>query len=450
MKKTVLFGIFTLLNYAFVNAADYESEFYEYIEHERYSQADSILSVWRKVAPHDPELVAADFNLLVNQARQSVIELTADISNDEKNGDILQLTDSVGNVVGHIKDSVVWNDSIYEKALGVIDHGIEAYPRRLDFRLGKAWAESEREHWAQVVVIIENILNKSEVTDFDWLWTEDEPLGQMARSVVGDAVFAYLSQMANESADSTISLLKPLAERTLYVFPQDCKILNLIASLCAEENDFGQSLVYLQKAHEECPDDGLIAGNIAYLYYMMGDKDSAIRLYKEIIVNERYEDNVIENAKIMLASLEGQNVMTKYEYFFRYLPSIARQIDPYSEQAVIFEEPEIINTKMTGYNQFKSPFEDNEIHSDAFEVDEMRIYVWTFPEPADITECLYVAFIPDSDGFNVFTLEKSIEDMWVIGHMKSGKHFNYGHIPVPDDVSGFLMALREKKLLKMK
>lgn len=139
--------------------------------------------------------------------------------------------------------------------------------------------------------------------------------------------------------------------------------------------------------------------------------------------------------------------MPEYFYFFRYMPQIAEQVT----SAASLLDIKMINSQIPASNKLRSPFADTDITvDDITQLDgEPKVVVWTFPMPKKIPMCRYIAFVADGKGkHKILTLEKSLEDYWIVGTMKGTEHSNFGDVPYPDDAAAFVEALRKKKLLK--
>ena len=139
--------------------------------------------------------------------------------------------------------------------------------------------------------------------------------------------------------------------------------------------------------------------------------------------------------------------MKPYTYFFNYLPGIA-EITTVETGAEVLSTPETLNSIYPSYNEFKSPFADSDITVTPITIGDRTIYVWKFPEPTEMPLCLYVAFVPSDGHYKIYTLERSLNNLWVIGSMNEGSHSNYGNIPEsPTSADEFVNLLEAIKLL---
>lgn len=437
MKKLALF---VLAAAAFgVAASDYNSSFNAWISDGCYEQADSVLRLWESQSPDDPELYPARFNYFMNRARSSVLVLNGA---DGVGEDELVFRDSAGTVAGSIGSGSVWNDSLFALAMQTIDKGIEAYPLRLDFRLGKAAAAELCSSWGDVAGTVEGVLELTGRKGTRWCWTGGGELGDSAKEMVADAAFDYLRRLYSSDDAEALGLVGPLGDKILKVFPKDDRTLNLMGAASYDRGDAKSALSYFDRAAKAAPDDAVPLCNMAYMHYEQGDTSKALKLCRKVIAGAEFD----EESKRFASDLERKittpvKAMRPYDYFFRWLPSMAAQI-PADDGERYMSVPGVLNTKVPEMNGLTSPFEDSVITVEAVECDGLTVYVWTFPEPKMPPLCLYVAFVPQNGRFRVYTLELSLEDMWVLGGMGGTAHSNYGVVERPADASGFAGILK--------
>jgi len=151
------------------------------------------------------------------------------------------------------------------------------------------------------------------------------------------------------------------------------------------------------------------------------------------------------NHEEMTEKTDSLRNIKPYQYFFHYLPTIAKELDCHNMADFFLKDPWRVNTKVLRDSGMRSPFTDDQI-----KVDYMGegIYIWRFPEPKEVTECLYVAFIPAEGHYDYYTLEKSIFVDWMIGSQDESGHSNYGEAPTPKDPADFLRLIKERALEK--
>ncbi|MDE7386407.1 MAG: hypothetical protein K2N28_04655, partial [Muribaculaceae bacterium] len=426
-------------------ATDYRTQFNELLAAEKFNAADSVLTLWEAESPGDAEVMIAKFNLLFNTSQFTTIILGP---KSEMKGEYILLNDSLGHPARGIGKYSEWDDSLYNAAINVIDSAIVQWPDRLDMRWGKAKAESMREHWTEVADIVHAVLDRSAETNYAWTWTDRVSLGDSVTVAVHDGAYDYMRMTLETQSDENLSIADSLARHIIELYPNDCFTLNVIGGICVYRQDFEGALHYFTRADETCPGDGLIATNIAYNYLMSGNEEKALELYTSIADNPIYDNDTHEIARRMIAYINKDfEELKPYTYFFNYLPGIAG-ITTVETGAEVLSTPETLNSVYPTYNEFKSPFADSDITVTPVTVGDSTIYVWKFPEPTEMPLCLYVAFVPSDGHYKIYTLERSLNNFWVIGSMNEGSHSNYGNITeCPASADEFVNLLEANKLL---
>lgn len=439
MKKLLFLALAAAAVAAF--ATDYPTMFNDAIAAGRLEQADSLLKQWEASDPADAELYPARFNLLLNRARYSMVELSDDTLPD---GAAFILTDSAGNKVGSMAEREMRDDSIYSLAIAEISRGIDAWPDRLDFRLGKAGAASFFDRWDTVAATVGAVLDRG---DENWRWTGGALLGDSAKSIISNAVFDYVRDMYMADDSAALASAAWLGDKGLARFPENAELLNLMGGIAFGAGDAAAALRYMERASELRPCDGLVRYNIAYVCSVEGDTARALSLCREMTES----DCIDEESKEMAAALE-QRISTPlepiplYDYFFRWLPAVADQAMA-ADADWLFGAPELVNDEISTRNGLRSPFASADIEVSKLEAGGREMYVWTFPMPTEVPMCRYVAFVPGGDGVAYYTFEKSIDGYWVTGTMSEGAHANFGGIDVlPADAAAFAKLLAETVL----
>lgn len=444
MKKSAF--IFLLLSSAIylpVLAEKYVSEFNAWLLDGNYAAADSVLRLWESATPDDPELYSARFNYRINQSREEILVLSGDTNPD---GEHLVLTDSAGMEAGSISSRTLWNDSIMELAMCEIDRGIAACPDRLDFRLGKAYAAAVSGRYALCAHTMEAMLERCANNGFAWLTAGNQPQDS-ARSLVADACFERLRDIATAETDDSDDIARDLAANILELFPDDARVLNIAGALAVAADNTEQALQYFDAAIKAAPDDPLLLLNKAYLLHQCDDDEAAIQICNDVAANPDFDrewrDEAVEMAK---QYSQPRQKMEPYYYFFRYLPMVAQQIHDAGAPFDI----SLINSRIPRANDLISPFADDEISATTVRHGDREITVWTFPEPDDVPLCLYVAFVPakGDEPSRFLTLEKSFENRWVMGMQQADSHSNFGDIDRPSSPEKFVRTLAKRGIIK--
>ncbi len=138
-----------------------------------------------------------------------------------------------------------------------------------------------------------------------------------------------------------------------------------------------------------------------------------------------------------------------YEYFFRFLPMVASQINESLAQQVL-SDPAEINTRLTAAIGVISPFRNDQIKSEKFDRNGTTVYVWTYPEPTECPIPLYAAFVPSGQAFKVYFLERSIMTPWVVGSSDvNGNHASYNFFeqtPSAEEFASNVIEIEKKSV----
>lgn len=441
MKKliTLIFLAVTLS----LTADNYLDSFNATLREGNQQLADSILQVWARATPDDPDLFAARFNLLFNRAHSEIMVLSSDSSQTDEE---LILTDSTGNPAGYMYSKEIWDDSLVNRAFEEIDRGIASSPNRIDFRLGKAAAATIASRWKVAVDAIDGLLEQDARNGGKW-FNKGNVVQTNADTIIAEAVFERLGDIYNTESRAAVEYALPLADKAAERFSNDVRILNMAGGLNFGVGNNDAALKYFEKAARVAPDDAIPLTNIAYIHYQQGDTAKALEIYRRI-EKGNYDEESRNFAKQAISEITAPvKDMEEYSYFFNYLPRIAAQ----AESPTDFLDVELINSRIPSYNKQRSPFTDSDIKAEEISLPEKdaKIVVWTFPMPKKMPLCRYVAFVPDGKGkCKTLTLEKSLGDVWIVGTITDTGHTNFGEIPYPDNASAFVKALRKKNLLK--
>lgn len=410
MKKLLAFGFLTV---TLALAADnYQISFNACLSDGKLQAADSILDEWSRATPTDPELFPARFNLLLN----------------------------------HANSDATRRDSLVDCAFAEIDRGISAYPDRIDFRLCKAKAASVEGRWSAVIEAVDGMLDHDVENGGHWLGMGNTLLTNVD-TILADAVFERLGDIYSSDSRTVVNSALSTADKAAKRFGNDVRILNMAGNLNFGVANNDAALRYFEEAALIAPDDAIPLTNIGYIKYQQGDSVKALEIFRKIETGH-YDEESRNIARQMIAQITTpvQN-MPEYFYFFRYMPQIAEQVT----SAASLLDVKMINNQIPASNKLRSPFADTDIKVDDIpQLDgEPKVVVWTFPMPKKIPMCRYIAFVADGKGkHKILTLEKSLENYWIVGTMKDTEHSNFGDVPYPDDAAAFVEALRKKKLLK--
>lgn len=437
MKKSVIF-CFAAVG-AVAAATDYTTSFNTMIKEGEYERADSVLRLWQAEKPDDPELYPARFNYLLGRAHTSMLALNG--PGEAKEGDLV-LVDSTGAEAGSIGGISMWNDSIFALGIAEIDRGIKAYPWRLDFRLGRTAASAMHGDWLEVAGTMQEVLAMSKTGIGQWQWTGGEVLGDSAIMPVNEAAWDYICDFYEADAAPEKSLVfEDFGRSILDVFPSDKRVLNILGAYSHDVDNPKKALAYFKEASQADTTDALPLANMVYIYHQQGDTARALEICRKVAASACFDNSDKENFAAMEADiLTPVQQLPLYDYFFKWLPTVAAQISVSDGQQYL-SAPGALNTRLPELNKLRSPFTDGQITVEAVEREAGTVYVWRFPQPETIPMCLFVAFVPHGGKYAYYTVEKSLEDYWVLGQMNEGAHSNYGEVSCPANASNFVEQL---------
>ncbi|MDE7154032.1 MAG: hypothetical protein K2O00_06275 [Muribaculaceae bacterium] len=296
--KTFILAL-CLLSGFYASAQDYEKQFYELLEEKSYERADSIIKEWEAADKNNPEIFPARFNLLLWKSQNSIVVLD---SNPDVEESIWVLTDSAGKPAGSVYSSVTINDSIYYEGIKVIDQGIELFPDRLDFRLGKAAAYAYKEDWEKLSKTVIEILEHGEKNRNAWIWTGNEPLdAKDATTAVLESIHEYEGQLIDNY--NPMELL----DANLKYYPDDHIALNSKGAVLFLAGKSEEALEYIERAHKQTPEDPLVSYNIGYINMELGNKEKALTGFQLVLDNENASEEMKRSAQENIDILNGKN-----------------------------------------------------------------------------------------------------------------------------------------------
>lgn len=105
--------------------------------------------------------------------------------------------------------------------------------------------------------------------------------------------------------------------------------------------------------------------------------------------------------------------LTEYQFQFNWLPLVAESydVDEYKKLADL----ELMVDFLPQYNDYKAPYTSADIKAVIVPVGDLHAVVYEYSEPKEIPLCVYEVFMPVDGQFKIFTLEKSLENEWVLG-----------------------------------
>lgn len=245
-------------------AVDFNTPFNACLLDGKLKAADSILNVWSREAPDDPELFPARFNLMLNRARSEMLVLA---DKPAQNSESLVLNDSMGKTAGYLSGEVIWQDSIVDEGMREIDRSIAVYPDRIDFYLGKASAASLTGRWNLVVETLDDLLEREKVNGGQWL-TTGNVIDNNADTLLADAVYDRISDIYKSNSATATEGALPFVDKAAQRFAKDYRIINIAGAINFSLNRNEAAIKYFSEAINLAPDDAIPLNNIAFLYYL--------------------------------------------------------------------------------------------------------------------------------------------------------------------------------------
>lgn len=281
MHKTILMLFIILFSSNSWGQTNYE-KFKNLFKGKETDKIQVLLNDWRKLNPNDPELYTSEFNYYFSNSKKEVISLQQ--SNPKK--EAFQLTDSIGNVAGYLTSNLSYDQNKLDKALNVIDQGIEKFPDRLDMRFGKIYALGEIEDYKNFTKAIIQTIDYSLKNNNKWLWTENKKQDD-GENFMLKTVQTYLKQLYDTEDDNLLPNMIEMGEKVLKHYPNNIEILSTTSIALLLTENYDKAIIYLKKAEQINPKDFIVLNNIAQAYKIKGDKANSIKYYE---LTEKYRD----------------------------------------------------------------------------------------------------------------------------------------------------------------
>lgn len=143
-----------------------------------------------------------------------------------------------------------------------------------------------------------------------------------------------------------------------------------------------------------------------------------------------------------VVNVDSLPIVSVYYFENQYLSIVAPQVE--LSNSSIFADAEILNTLMPMELGFISPFKDEDIDIEQFEVDGKIVYIWKFPEPKYQEESLYMAFVPNGDVYKAYGISIGRTVDWQISTSYDYGFSSSGRVKRPDSARECLDLLIER------
>jgi tetratricopeptide (TPR) repeat protein len=276
MKRLVLLFCMVV---SFLHMYSQEKEIYlKLLNENKMTELKEHLDKWKISKKNDPEMFIGFFNYYVNLARNENIVVGG--KNPPKNDTVLSITDpKTGENIGYMYGEVHYDPYNSEKALQVINEGLQINPNRLDMHFGKAKLLEElhayklqKEHLLNVFIIGSQIKNK-------WLWSDNQAVSDTEDMIVG-AMHDYIAGWFNAGNEQAFYCIKDLSEALIKYYPKNAIGYNDCGLFYANTKDLVNAEKYFLLGFKYNSSDDIIIGNLAYLYESKNNINESIKYYK--------------------------------------------------------------------------------------------------------------------------------------------------------------------------
>ena len=264
-----------------------KEDFYKALQKGDTTDQIHILTAWERKDSQDAELFTAYFNYYYKKSQQEAVIL----SQQEFEGDELEVADSSGNIVGYIGSQTLFNDSTMQKGFEKIDQGIELYPNRLDMRFGKIHVLGEMGNWKAFTDEIIKTIQYSAVNKNKWTWTDNEKQND-AEQFLLECIQDYQYEIYNANNDDLLVYMRTIANEVLKYYPNHMESYSNIGITYLIENELDKAEEAFLKAEELAPEDPVILSNLAQCYERMYNRDKAVIYYNKLL---KYGDDSDKN-----------------------------------------------------------------------------------------------------------------------------------------------------------
>lgn len=308
MKRIFIIALLSAMC-GFATAQGVYDRFYEAVNEGDSAGMAAAISEIRASGDQSAERYIAEYNYYVNEALLfSGMTSSTEYPDEYMHvvGDIMELTDSTGNVAGYMYFVEEWDEAVAKKAVEVIEKGIDLYPDRLDMHFGKIHLMRKMRWWNAYADAIHATLNYAEKHHKTMVFPDG---GAPIDTILIEGILDYerdLFGAIQDSPDSLtfanrLGLLRGIAEHMLKIYPKDVYSMNIMSVTYQVEGDRENALKWLLKAEKVDPKDVLVLNNIADTYHNLGDTKNERKYLEKVI---KYDDGeYAERAKEYLKEL---------------------------------------------------------------------------------------------------------------------------------------------------
>jgi tetratricopeptide (TPR) repeat protein len=217
--------------------------------------AERILKDWDLADANDAEIYVSYFNFYTLKSQQGVAQGRAD------------------------EDA--------QKALEYISEGIERFPTRFDMRIGKLYMLVRQKDYATVVGDLIRLIEYSKKIGNNWKG-EDFRLIEKPDEMLYGAVQEFQEILFEERAEGDEQLLdaiRRISEEMIRHYPAQVQGWINLSTVYAIRKEYDRSLEALSKAEQIEPGNAILLYNIACVYRLRGERESAAKYFALAIKN---------------------------------------------------------------------------------------------------------------------------------------------------------------------
>lgn len=296
----------------------------------------------------------------------------------------------------------------------LIDSAINLSPKRLDYRTRQIREQYLAGRKDEAFEGIRKLAAETAKNPTDWVIENEQidiPAGEAVCLLMSSHLYHHLSHLM-QSAD-----LRQFADSVIATYPEDGVVnINTALGYGLYENDDKAEAIEaweqaLTKAHQ--PELSHLRALLASCYGETGDIQRYSDMVKLILDDPESDPEILEymglNADVKVDTLSYSQLQFIVMSYFAC---------PLAPEWITdnLEHPEIILPQYLVGMNFESERDITCIKAEKFDVEVndgdstaiIPVIVWTMPEPHNIIDCKYVAYLPDGDKWRYITLEKTL------------------------------------------
>ena len=268
-------------------------------------------SAWEALTPADAQLWIDRFNYELNRScRVEVILRGAQdtVRRAGESSDRLVLADSAGNTAGTIGQRILFDETLFARAIAAIDRGIALHPDRLDMYLGRAAAFAYAERYGEMADALCTLVARAAANGGRWMaadgWTVQPVAPQeLIADYLQDYVNTLLDVASPDGGGEAAEALGRLARCEAEYCPRSAEALNNLGAWHYGSGRTDAALDCFLRASAADPSDGVLIYNIGYLYLQRGDREQARAWWTRLL--DSSDEGERQRAAQLLRELEG-------------------------------------------------------------------------------------------------------------------------------------------------